>query len=360
MKKVRKFSVRKFLLFLMLVIILFIILVVGIYKFETSAVSSKSTEKDFTIEKGDNYFTIASTLKENNLIKSETFYKIYLKIHKPQSLINGTYRLNENMSVSEIIKVLSNKDNKDIALTKMTFREGLNIRQMANIVEKQANISSLEFINKVSDQNYIKSLQNKYWFLTDSIYNNQIYYTLEGYLFPDTYHFTKEELTLEKIIEKILDNTDKKLTPYKDQIQNSSYNIHQILTLSSLVELEAVNDKDRAMVAGIFYNRLNNGWSLGSDVTTYYAAKKNMTDKLTKSELNNCNGYNTRCTSMQGLPVGPIANPSISSINATLNPIKSNYYYFVADTNKQVYFSKDANEHTKIISKLKEQGKWAA
>ena len=162
------------------------------------------------------------------------------------------------------------------------------------------------------------------------------------------------------MLENILDNTESKLEPFKSQLQNGTYTTHQILTLASIVELEAVSDADRAMVAGVLYNRLNDGWSLGCDATTYYAAKKSMTEKLTQSDLTACNGYNTRCTSMIGLPVGPIDNPSISSIKAALNPTKNNYYYFVADTNKKVYFTKNAKEHDQIISKLKDEGVWAA
>ena len=192
------------------------------------------------------------------------------------------------------------------------------------------------------------------------IYNSEIYYPLEGYLFPDTYHFEKSELNIDDIVRKILDNTENKLEPYKDQLQNGNYTVHQILTMASIVELEAVSDEDRAMVAGVLYNRLNDGWSLGCDVTTYYAAKKSMTERLTQSDLTACNGYNTRCTSMIGLPVGPIDNPSISSIEASWNPKENIYYYFVADTNKKVYFTKNAQEHDRIIAKLKDEGVWAA
>ena len=145
-----------------------------------------------------------------------------------------------------------------------------------------------------------------------------------------------------------------------DKLQNGTYTTHQILTLASIVELEAVSDSDRALVAGVLYNRLNDNWSLGCDATTYYAAKKSMTERLTQSDLTACNGYNTRCTSMTGLPVGPIDNPSISSIKAALNPTESDYYYFVADTDKKVYFTKNATEHDRIISKLRDEGKWAA
>ena len=360
MKKVRKFKVGKFLLFLLLLIIVLILIIIGIYKYETSPVSNNTDPKIITVDAGDNYFTIASKLKKQNLIRSETFYKIYLKFARPTSLLNGDYELNEAMSVSDIVKVLSDKDSSKSNTIKLTFREGLNISQMAKIVEEKAGIKADDFIKEISDQTYLKQLQNDYWFLSDEIYNSEIYYPLEGYLYPDTYHFEPNELDTDTIIRKILDNTEAKLEPYKNTLQNGTYTVHQILTLASIVELEAVSDSDRATVAGVLYNRLNENWSLGCDATTYYAAKKPMTERLTQSDLTACNGYNTRCTSMIGLPVGPIDNPSISSIKAALEPNDNDYYYFVADTNKKVYFTKNAKEHHRIIAKLKDEGVWAA
>ena len=359
MKKVRKFKVGKFLLFLLLLIIILFLIILGIYKYQTSPVSSNTDSKTITVDEGDNYFSVASKLKEQNLIRSETFYKIYLRFAKPNTLISGDYELNEAMSVPEIVKVLSDKNSRNSTI-KITFREGLNISQMAKIVEEKTDIKADEFISQLADKTYLDELKQTYWFIQDDIYNSEIYYPLEGYLFPDTYHFEKSELNIDDIVRKILDNTENKLEPYKDQLQNGNYTVHQILTMASIVELEAVSDEDRAMVAGVLYNRLNDGWSLGCDVTTYYAAKKSMTERLTQSDLTACNGYNTRCTSMIGLPVGPIDNPSISSIKAALNPKENNYYYFVADTNKKVYFTKNAQEHDRIIAKLKDEGVWAA
>ena len=359
MKKVRKFKVGKFLLFLLLLIIILVLIALGIYKYETSAVSSNTDPKIITVDEGDNYISIASKLKEQNLIRSETFYRLYLRFANPGTLMSGDYELNEAMSVPEIIKVLSDENSRD-STVKITFREGLNITQIAKIVEEKTDITAEEFINKLADTSYLQSLQQDYWFLTDEIYNSEIYYPLEGYLYPDTYHFEKSELNIDDIVRKILDNTEAKLEPYKEQLQSGTYTTHQILTLASIVELEAVSDSDRATVAGVLYNRLNDNWSLGCDATTYYAAKKSMTESLTQSDLTACNGYNTRCTSMTGLPVGPIDNPSISSIEAALNPTESDYYYFVADTDKKVYFTKNATEHDRIIAQLRDEGKWAA
>ena len=341
-----------------MLIILIVVAFLGLYRLNTAAVSDKTDSVSIEVKDGNNYFTIASFLKKNNLIKSEFFYKIFLKIHRPTGLITGTYELNQSMSVSEIVETLSNKNNLKNTSIKLTFKEGIRITNMADIIEEKTGIPAEDFIKTVNDDEYIDTLINKYWFITSDVKNDALYYKLEGYLFPDTYILDKDELDSKTIIQKILDNTDDKLSPLKQSIEGSDYSIHQLLTLASIIELEAVTDDDRANVAGVFFNRLNNSWSLGSDVTTYYAAKKSMTESLTKSELNDCNGYNTRCTSMKGLPIGPIDNPSLSSINAAINPSSNNYYYFVADSEKKVYFTKNATEHANIIAKLKKEGKW--
>lgn len=358
MVKKRKFSIRKFILFLIVLVILAIVIFIGLYKFNTLAVSNTSKKIEFTVEEGSSYYTLASSLKEKELIKSAFFYKVYLKLHAPSNLTTGTYELNQNMDVGQIVGTLGNDNNSTDNSVKLTFREGLNISQMASVISRKTDITSEEFINKVSDETYIDSLKDKYWFITDDVKNPEIYYDLEGYLFPDTYILEKDEVNLDNLLSKILDNTLEKLESYRAQIESSGYSVHEILTLASLVELEAVTDEDRAKVAGVFYNRLNDGWSLGSDVTTYYSARKLMTEKLTTEDLTTCNGYNTRCTSMRGLPVGPIDNPSLSAIEATINPEIGDYYYFVADSDKKVYFTRNSEEHTQIINELKEEGKW--
>ena len=113
-------------------------------------------------------------------------------------------------------------------------------------------------------------------------------------------------------------------------------------------------------MAGVFYNRLNSNWSLGSDVTTYYGAKINMSDRdLYVSEINEKNAYNTRNSSMAGkLPVSPICNPSMSSIKAALYPKTTDKYYFVADKYGKTYFTKTNSEHNQIITKLKRECLW--
>lgn len=156
----------------------------------------------------------------------------------------------------------------------------------------------------------------------------------------------------------MLDNTESKLSSFSQEIENSELSIHEIMTLASIVELEGARSTDRDGVAGVFYNRLKSKMSLGSDVTTYYAVGKDFSKDLTMSDLNTCNGYNTRGTCVKGLPVGPIATPSLASIKATLKPDNHDYLFFVADKNGKTYFSKTNAEHDAIVRKLRSEGLW--
>ena len=196
--------------------------------------------------------------------------------------------------------------------------------------------------------------------MTDEIKNSNIYYPLEGYLFPDTYQFENKDVSVEKIFETLLNQMEKKLNQYKDDIQNSDYTVHQLLTIASIIENEAVFDKDRKDVASVIYNRLNKNMAIGSDVTTYYAFKIEMGSRdLRTSELNTENPYNTRGPNMEGkLPIGPISMTGSSSIQAAIDPNETSYLYFVADKNGNVYFTRTYDEHLKKVSDLKNSGLW--
>ena len=152
---------------------------------------------------------------------------------------------------------------------------------------------------------------------------------------------------------------DSVLSEYKQEIEGSSRSVHSLLTVASMVELEAVSAEDRALTAGVFYNRLEKGWTLGSDVTTYYDVKKDLVEGLTYKDLNTCNGYNTRGSSCQkGLPIGPIACVSKSSILAAIRPTETKYMYFVADKNNKLYFAETQSGHDQNIRDLKSKNLW--
>ena len=342
----------------LVLVVSIIIFSLSIFKFSISEVSNSSDKKSVVINKGS-ISSISEVLKENDLIKSKFFFKLYVYITGNKNLKAATYSLSEDMGVKRIVSILSGNDGINSSEIVITFKEGINMRDIASIINKNTNNSEDDVYSLLSDKDYLNSLISKYWFLTDDILDDNIYYPLEGYLYPNTYSFSSKDVGVKDIFEKMLDEEDKKLSTYKSDIENSKKSVHSIITMASIVELEGSSLDDRKGIASVFYNRLNSSMNLGSDVTTYYGIKVNMGERdLTSSELSECNSYNTRCATFKKLPVGPICNPSIESINASINPIHSNYYYFVADKNKKIYFSRNSKEHLNTISDLKSNGLW--
>ena len=351
-------------IFLVLIIIGIIAAVVLVQKYKSGleAVNNGKTEGqiiEIEIPEGYGVNGIADLLEKNNVIKSALALKIYVKLNDINNLQAGLYVFdNKTEDVETIIKRLQEGDVKDETI-RLTFVEGKRITDYAKLIEKNTNNTEEDVYNLLEDETYINSLIEKYWFITDDIKDEDIYYSLEGYLLPDTYVFEKD-VTVEGMFEIILNYTDKYLSEYKEQIEESEYSIHEILTLASIVEQEGKTKDARNEIAGVFINRLESGMKLGSDVTTYYAFQLNMADgDLTKKQLNTENPYNTRGPNMEGkLPVGPICNSSKSALDAALSPKETDAYYFVADKNGQVYFTENYSEHTKIIQELKDKGLW--
>lgn len=346
-----------------LLVLLAIIFLAGfIYNYELSPVSRDSEKAIVEIKEGSIY-SIGDTLYEKGLIRNTLIFKIYVKVNGVNSLKASTYELDKNMSLKEIIQVLEVGNGYNPDEITITFKEGLNVRKIAKLVEENTNNSYDDFMKLMNDNEFIDRKIDEYWFLTDSIKNSKIYYPLEGYLFPETYAFLNKDVTVEEIVDTMLKEMGKVLDEYKDKIDKSEYNIHELMTLASIVELEGASASDRASVAGVFYNRLHDGWVLGSDVTTYYYLKIDDFKQSLNGNKNlyTCdNAYNTRCTSFVGLPVGPISNPGKESIDAVINYKKHNYYYFVADCNKKTYLNENATGHYNTIQKLKNEGNWCA
>ena len=304
------------------------------YKLEIKPVQKENGEiVRVEIQEGSGTVTIAKLLEENNVIKSATAMKIYVKMHNINNLQAGKYDLNNSEDLSIILSHIQKGEvvNEEV---KITFVEGKNMRSIAKVIAENTSNTEQDVFDLLEDEEYIDSLIEKYWFLTDSIKNEDIYYPLEGYLLPDTYIFEN-----------------------KDDIK---YDIHELITLASIAELEGVSDEDRKEIVGVLVNRLNQNMSLGSDVTTYYAFKVDMGERdLYAKEIKTANPYNTRGPNMNGkLPVGPICNPSREAILATFNYTETDNLYFVADKNKNVYFTKTNEEHLNKISELKENGLW--
>lgn len=329
----------------------------GVWIYLTGPVNKKNNQElEVEIPTGTSTNEIAEILKEKKLIKSKLLFKIQIKLNHVQSLKASTYIMKQNMNLQEVIETLEKGSTYNPNLVKITFKEGERVTDYCLEIANHTNHTYEEIIEQINNKEYLQTLINEYWFLTDDILQEGIYYPLEGYLAPDTYHFENKDVEITNIIETMLDQTEKNLEKYKVNLES---NVYYYITMASIVELEGTNTENRKMIVGIFENRIAKNMNLGSDVTTYYALQYPMTSDLTSSQFQTINPYNTRSTTMMGkMPLGPICNPSLSSIEASVNKEKSDYLYFVADKNGKIYYTKTLSEHEKKVAEIKEKGDW--
>lgn len=360
MKKTKLKKSVKIVLIILTIIFFTLLSLYFLFLYLKSPVDKKSDAViEFNIKSGTSTSEIAKILKKRELIRSEFVFKVCVKLYSKKTLKATVYDLKKNMSNEEIINILTDGNNYNPNSVRITFNEGESVKKYALKIEKYTNNTYQDVMNKLKDEEYLDSLINNYWFLSSDIKNNDIYISLEGYLSPNTYEFKDKDVLVEEIINTMLDQTSKELEEFKTIINNSNYSVHEYLTIASMLELEGTNSVNRKLIAGVFYNRLKNNMNLGSDVTTYYAFGEDMTKDLTVAQFNTDNPYNTRAKSMVGkLPVGPICNPSKSSIEASINPTDSDYLFFVADKHGKIYFTKTEKEHTKKVKEIKDKGDW--
>lgn len=349
------------------IIIVFAVLVfAGVLSNSLAPVNKADTSRvEFKVEAGWGSSTVLQKLEEQKLIKNAFLVKIYLKLNPQENIKEGTYVLSPSMTVMEIFDILSSNSSKENETVNLKLIEGKRFEVYAEVIANTMNFDKDEVIAKSKDKEFLDKEIKKYWFVTDEILNSKLYNPLEGYIFPDTYNIRKTA-TIEDVLDTLIAETGKKIEPYKDEINNGGKSVHALLTLASVIELEAgtgnvqdINVTEREAVSSVFHNRLKNNSPLGSDVTTYYDAKKTLQESLTINDLKACNGYNTReeanCVKE---PIGPICSPSLSSITAALNPADTKYYYFVADKNGKLYFAETYAKHVDNVNYLKNHDLW--
>lgn len=313
-------------------------------------------EVTVVIPKDSSMRQIANILDEKDVLKSKTMFLVYTKISKKNQIYAASYKLNKNMNLIKLVDTLLTGGENNTEVT-ITFKEGINIRGIADLISKNTSNSYDDVINTINDKEFLEEVIGKYWFLTNDIKNTKIYYALEGYLFPDTYIFTTDQ-PVKEILTKMLDNADQVLSKYKSEINSSKYSIHKLITLASITQSEGYHEEDFKKIASVFYNRMKDKMPLGSCVTSYYGVKKDMTDPLTQKDIDQKNAYNTRGDNPILFPVGAISNPGKEAIEAVAKPISTKYYYFVSDSNNKLYFTKTYSEHEAMITNLKNKGLW--
>ncbi|MFC7681344.1 endolytic transglycosylase MltG [Paenibacillus sp. GCM10028914] len=317
-------------------------------------VASSETPVEFTIESGMRTVQIADLLEEKGLIKNALLFKGYLKMKNEGSrFMAGTYEAKPGVTYDELISMLNNGDVKPEEMIRFTIPEGYTILQMAETISNESGLDAEEFV-KLADQStgWDVSIVN------EIPKDEELRHFLEGYLFPATYEIPKDS-TEQDVIQMMLAQMEKRLDEipdWKNLLEQRGLTLHELLTVASLVEREVVVDKERALVAGVIYNRLEEDMKLEIDATVQYLLDKPK-ERLLYKDLEVDNPYNTYRN--KGLPPGPISSPSIASIKAALNPEPSEYFFYVTkkDGTQEHLFAKTYKEHLQNIEKSKEMAK---
>ena len=297
-----------------------------------------------TIPQGSGAMNIIDILDETGLVKNKTMAKIHMKLGGYDSLQANTYIFSKDMGLKEILKAIDTGDFNYLSKNQFTLVEGSTVPQYAAAIAEKFSYSAEDILAVWNDREYLSTLIDEYWFLTDEILQEGIMYPLEGYLYPETYIITDEDATIQEITQVILAMTDEKLCQRKEAIEDSGRTVHQFLTLTSVVENESLFQEDRPVIAGVFINRLEQGMPLQSDITVLYALQEKRVD-VTYEDLEVDSRYNTYKYS--GLPVGPVCSPSAPAMDDVLDYEKSDYLFFFAKEDGTVIFSKTLEEHEK-------------
>lgn len=321
-----------------LLIIIIIGVVIGWYQYSryqgfinTPVDASNDTDISFIIKKGESLNTITEKLSEKNLILDEDAFKMYSRLSGfDRKIVAGRFLLNQTLTVPEIIEVItSNKQSEAV----LVVPEGSTILDIDAELAKLGVIEPREFIAAVSSFDDYDS-----YFFLDEEKLKDLPHPLEGYLFPDTYFIDPIDFYSENLIQLMLNTFEQRIG---DELKTSDREIHDIVTMASIVEKEVRTTKDIPIVAGLLWKRIDNDWLLGADATLLYLKDDRTIDY---QDLQEESPYNTRKNG--GLPPGPIANPGLESLQATINPEESPYWYYLTtlDTGEVIY-GKTNDEH---------------
>ena len=335
----------KIIVFIILILIVLLgVAVAGGYFYleaqvEKSISAAAREGKVFEVKLGESVGAIAGRLADDGFISKPIFFKYAIwKSGIGELLKAGKYLLNSGMSPLEIGRLMAEGGvwRDEVAVT---IPEGFNLREIDERIKAAGFLanSSLALADLTTGD-----FKKDYDFLATAPNST----SLEGYLFPDTYHFEKNT-SLETAVRKMLDNFDKKLSAdLREEIRGQSKTIFEIVTMASIIEKEVITADDMKMVSGVLRRRLDIGMPLQADATVVYVVGRG---ELTYDDLKTDTPYNTY--TRKGLPKGPISNPGLRAIQAAIYPTPSDYLYYLSKPTKETVFSRTLDEHNKAKEK---------
>ncbi len=279
--------------------------------------------------------SIAARLRESGAIRSPMgFVALSLARGSARSLKAGEYEIPRGASTPEVLALL---ETGRVRQHPVLHPEGATVAELARILESARLAVGADIIRTATDGAFLRA---------QGIEGE----SAEGYLFPDTYHFVRG-LTPEQILGRMVQRLQTKLTPeMRAQARARKISVHELLTLASIIEREAVVREERRLISAVFWNRLRLGMALQADPTVQYAVGKDRR-ALTRADLLTDHPYNTY--QRPGLPPGPIASPGLDAIAAALDPAPVKYLYFVKKDDQHHHFSRTVEEHNSAVARYR-------
>lgn len=332
-------------------IAIFTIGIISGYFYIKSALGAVDPDSDEQIEVeiplGSSTTDIADILEEHGLIKNSDIFRMYIKFKNHTDFQAGEYVLSPSLTLDEIIAELKSGVLMEEPLYRITIPEGKTVEEIAKIFANRLSFSEEEFLDAVHDEQFLQQLIEKYPdLLSNEILNDELYVPLEGYLFAGTYDIYEEDPSVESIIDMMVECTDSLMQSKIEEVNETDFTIHEILTLASVVERESKFSEDRPKVAQVYLNRLEKDMKLQSDITAFYGIEHKAV--VTYEDIEIDTPYNTYV--IDGLPIGPINSPSEEAIDAVLNPEGEDFskLYYFSRPNGETFYSDTLEEHNRI------------
>lgn len=299
-----------------------LLLVAGLFWWQTLPTSNFPTGSGVTISRGLSASEIVKQLEAENVIKSSLFAHIVLVAwHDPSNIKAGSYYFDQPISTFDVIDRIT-RDADGNTLVRVTLPEGFTVREYSIIAaEVLPKFDGTEFLNMSTDS--------------------------EGKLFPDTY-YVPADFTAPELRNLLMETREQKLAEIQGQISTHTLGESGVITLASLLEREANTEESMRIISGILQERLKSGMRLQTDASIEYVLGRPL-NELTAEDLERDTPYNTYKYS--GLPPTPIGNPGLTAINAVLNPEKTGYLYYITDSEGNFHYAKTFDEHRENIAK---------
>ncbi len=308
-----------------------------LYSYTVTSVPGDSVEVMVTIPQGSSFRQITTILAEAGLIREDIRFRIIARfLGLAANVQAGEFLLNTRQKPVEVLKALINAKPVQHPVTVI---EGLTANEIAAVFADREWCSESDFLALVHDVKFINSLG----------LNN--INSLEGYLYPDTYHLTRiPKFSAEKIVKTMV----QRFLQVWSELKADKENMHDTVILASIVEKETGDASERPRIASVFINRLKRGMKLQSDPTVIYGIDE-FNGNITRADLQRKSPYNTYV--LNGLPAGPICNPGKAAMYAVLHPADENYLYFVSKNDGTHHFSVSLRDHNRAVYKYQKARK---